>query len=59
MELGLIDRDTVVAPQSRDFNTDLQASPEVRESALKEALLESLGGLAQFVGGVLRFTGAA
>lgn len=46
-------------PQSRDFNTDLQASPEVRDAALKEALIESLGGIGQFVGGVLRFVGGA
>jgi hypothetical protein len=58
MAAGLIDRDTQIAPQSRDFNTDLQASPEVRDSALKEALGETLAGIAQFVGGVLRFIGA-
>jgi hypothetical protein len=59
VDLGLTDRDTELLPQSRDFNTDLQASPEVRDAALKEALLESLDGLAEFVGGVLRFTGGA
>jgi hypothetical protein len=57
MALGLIDRDTQLAPQSRDFNTDLQASPEVRSDALKDALGESLAGIAQFIGGVLRFIG--
>lgn len=54
MELGLIDRDTELFPQSRDFNTDLQATPAVRSEALKAALSESLAGVAEFVGGVLR-----
>ena len=54
---GLIDRDTQITPQSRDFNTDLQASPEIRSAALKDALGETLAGIAAFVGGVLRFTG--
>lgn len=56
-ELGLIDRDTQLTPASRDFNTDLQASPQVRDSALREALLQnfSQAGIgARFVGGVLR-----
>lgn len=57
--LGLIDRDTQIAPQSRDFNTDLQATPEVRDAALKDALSESLAGIGQFFGGVLRFVGGA
>lgn len=57
IELGLIDRDTELLPQDRDFNTDLQASPEVRAGALQEALTESLAGIAKFVGGVLKFTG--
>jgi hypothetical protein len=57
MALGLIDRDTQIAPQSRDFNTDLQASPEVRDAALKEALAEQLKGIGAFIGGVLRFVG--
>lgn len=55
--LGVIDPTTTIAPQSRDFNTDLQATPEVRSAALKDALGETLSGVAQFIGGVLRFTG--
>jgi hypothetical protein len=55
--LGVIDPATVLAPQSRDFNTDLSASPEVRSAALKDALGETLAGVAQFIGGVLRYTG--
>lgn len=59
IELGVIDRDTAIVAQSRDFNTDLQATPEVRDAALKEALSENLAGLARFIDGVLRFTGGA
>jgi len=58
IEAGLIDRDTQIAPQDRDFNTDLQASHEVRDAALREALGETLAGIAHFVGGVLRFIGS-
>lgn len=58
IEIGLIDRDTQVAPHSRDFNLDLQATPQVRDAALKEALLDQLsasGIAATFIRGVLRF----
>lgn len=58
--LGLIDRDTVIFPQDRDFNQDLKASPEVRSSSLATALQESLtdaGVRTSFVGGVLRYLG--
>lgn len=58
--LGLIDRDTPLFPQSRGFNQDLQATPEVRAGALQAALLENLrdqGIAAEFVGGVLRYVG--
>lgn len=52
---GVIDADEQVRPQSRDFNTDLQASPEVRSDALREALAETLQGIASFdAEGVLR-----
>ncbi|MGH8018599.1 MAG: hypothetical protein ACREIA_09950, partial [Opitutaceae bacterium] len=44
--LGLIDRDTRVAAQDRDFNTDLQASPQVSSSSLRAALEET--GLGRF-----------
>jgi hypothetical protein len=57
VDLGLIAPDAQIAAQSRDFNTDLQATPEVRSAALKDALGESLAGIAQFVGSVLRFIG--
>ena len=56
---GLIDRDTQIAPQSRDFNTDLAASPAVNNEALRNALEESLQGLARFAAdGVLRLIAA-
>lgn len=55
--LEVIAPDEDATPTSRDFNTDLQATPEVRSAALKDALTESLSGIAQFVGGVLRFIG--
>lgn len=59
IDLGLIDRDTELLPESRDFNTDLQATPEVRSAALQEALLDQVGTFAKFVGGVLRYVGGA
>jgi hypothetical protein len=55
IEAGLIDRDTQLTPQDRGFNEDLQASPQVREGSLKEALREALAGIASFgADGVLR-----
>lgn len=57
VELGVISEDEEIPPHSRDFNADLQATPEVRSAALREALLEQLAGVAEFVGGVLRYTG--
>lgn len=60
IEAGLIDRDTQIAPQSRDFNTDLAASPAVNNEALRNALEESLQGVARFTAdGVLRLLSAA
>jgi len=54
---GLIDRDTQLFPQDRDFNTDLAASPQVRSSSLKEALQEHFSGRASFdTEGVLRLS---
>lgn len=38
MELGIIDRDTRVQRQSRGFNADLQATPDVRAAELRNAL---------------------
>ncbi len=55
--LGVIAEDEDVRPRQADFNTDLQASPEVRSGALREALIEQVGAFAQFIGGVLRYTG--
>lgn len=60
MALGLIDRDTELLPQDRDFNEDLQSSPEVREGALQQALLDTLqeqGLNVKFIDGVLKFLG--
>ncbi|MDD2763484.1 MAG: hypothetical protein PHE83_05860 [Opitutaceae bacterium] len=58
--IGLIDRDTQVAPQDRGFNADLQASPDVRDRALKSALQDLFQGAAAFdAGGVLRWLGGA
>jgi hypothetical protein len=58
--LGLIDRDTELLPQDRGFNDDLQASPEVRATALQDTLLATLrdeGLNVEFIGGVLKFLG--
>ena len=41
VEIGLIDRDTRIAPDDRGFNDDLKFTPEVRDRALRQALLES------------------
>lgn len=57
--LGLIDRDTELLPQDRGFNDDLQASPEVRSEALATALQEHFAGVAEFIDGVLRYTGGS
>jgi hypothetical protein len=58
IEAGLIDENTELLPQDRDFNTDLQAAPDVREQSLRTALAEAMQGLAAFdAEGVLRFTG--
>lgn len=36
--LGVVADDTVIEPESRDFNQDLQFSPEVRSEALQQVL---------------------
>ncbi len=61
VELGLIDRDTEIFPQSRDFNSDLSATPKVRADALRMALAEALQGIAEWgANGVLKLiTGGA
>lgn len=52
---GLLTAGDQVRPQDRDFNLDLQAKPQVRDDALKQALAESLAGIARFTAdGVLR-----
>jgi hypothetical protein len=55
MELGLIDRDTQVQPQSRGFNKDLQLSPGIRDQNLRSALLSDLGSAWEFVDEILKF----
>lgn len=50
MELGVIYRDTRVEPQSRGFNDDLRAAPDVRSASLR-SVLEAEGY--QFDGDVL------
>jgi len=40
VSLGLIDRDTQVAPQDRGFNDDLRFTPDVRAAALRRVLEE-------------------
>jgi hypothetical protein len=40
IELGLIDRDTVIPPQTRDFNSDLKVSPQIRAASLRTVLEE-------------------
>jgi hypothetical protein len=54
IELGLIDRDTQIEPEDRGFADDLKFTPAVRDSALRQALLESDERL-QFDGDVLTF----
>lgn len=57
IELELIDRDTEIFPQSRDFNLDLQATPEVRDASLRSELEHQLDGIARFVDDVLVIIG--
>jgi hypothetical protein len=40
MELGVIDRDTLINPQDRGFNDDLQLTPDIRSRALVTALVD-------------------
>jgi len=58
IELGLIDRDTQIAPKDRPFNDGLEAGADqvaAGDSALRAQLMRDLGDVAEFVGGVLRF----
>ena len=56
IELGVITEDTTVEAQPRDFNDLLQATPNVRETALRDALMSDLGAGYEFSGEVLRKT---
>jgi hypothetical protein len=40
MQLGLIDRDTKIVPQDRNFNQDLKSSPNIRAGWIRTALKE-------------------
>jgi hypothetical protein len=40
IDAGLTDRDTQFVPEYRSFNEDLQMTPEVRDAALKQVLVE-------------------
>jgi hypothetical protein len=56
--LGLIDRDTQVPPQDRNFNATLQAAlpdPQANTAALLDALQSSLGPAIQITGNTLKF----
>lgn len=56
MDLDLIGRDTVIFPDDRGFNQDLQASPAVRSDRLRSAIEDT--GIGRFdADGVLHFTG--
>lgn len=50
MSFGLIDRDTQIAPETRDFNQDLKYTVDIRAQALRQAL-EDYGYT--FIGDVL------
>jgi hypothetical protein len=41
VELGVVADDTVIEPESRDFNEDLQFTPEVRSEALQQVLVDA------------------
>lgn len=58
IEAGLLGPDDVIEPEDREFNLDLEASPDVRSDRLREAISGSLQGIASFdAAGVLRFIG--
>ncbi len=54
IELGVIDADTEIDPQSRGFNEDLEIPAGERDDALFEALRETLGAGFELVKGMLR-----
>ncbi len=55
VELGVMEPGTSVMPQPADFSADLAASPVLRETWLRDAIIES--GLGHFVDGILKFFG--
>lgn len=57
-QLGLIDPDETVDPQTRGFNEDLESSPLIHDASILASLESFFGGLARFgPDGVLRFKG--
>lgn len=58
MELGLIDRDTIIPPEDRGFNDDLRMTPDIRSTSVRQALLES-DARYEFQGDVLTLKEAA
>jgi hypothetical protein len=38
IQLGLIDRDTIITPETRNFNQDLQSTADIRNAALRQEL---------------------
>lgn len=55
VELGVISADEQVEPDPVDLNADLQATPDVRDGWLREALAST--GLGAFDGDVFKFAG--
>lgn len=56
VSLGVISQTETVAPQDKGFNDDLRFAPKVRNAALLQALMESLGPDYQIKDGVLTRT---
>ena len=54
IDLGVIEPDTQVQPQQREFNDGLQATPAVRSQALREAIVTEAGDQFFFDGDVLK-----
>lgn len=52
--LGVIASDQTIAPETRNFNEDIEISAPDRQDALFTALLQSMGDAAEFVDGALR-----
>lgn len=57
IELKVIDANTQIQPESRNFNEDLTASAPERQTALFTALLQTLGDTAKLVDGALHIAG--